>query len=341
MPATALDNNNNNVSTLIPLRQETNFYRERIPYLPLLNVMILTGPKGSTKTCNLVRFGIMAKQVWKRPVFADFPYSGDILGEHFEPKPFPDDAFVTYCKDIPRFAVILVDELQEFFDRQRWMTVEEQMGVSVFQQIRKLGLTIIGATQFFHYLNPRINDQVDWLIRLTDMRLTDWGRGEGIVRGREALAEHYDLGGIWNPSARHPSNPHWISGEPCDEELIFTEPYWRFFDTTQITAIEHRFISYKIKKEKRDVLWGDLPKRNDDELEQAVMSIVNETNKNGRESIKAGELLNMLKTDGFDASFPVIGKIMAKFGIEKKFENKSTGHGFYYQVKDFKGREET
>lgn len=328
IPATSPTVNNNNNASPFPLRQEATF-NEEYYYLPTINLIVLTGLKGATKTCNLVRLGLKSMIQWKRPTFSDFPFAGEILGQYFEVQPMPDDIFVTYGRGLPQFPVVITDELQEFFDRQNWASVESKLGVSAFQQVRKLGLTVIGATQFFHYLNPRLNDQVDILIRCNDMRFTPWGIGEDIKRGREALLEYYDLSGsVRGKTARNPSNPHWISGEPFHEELVFTEPYWRFFDTRRLTAIEHRFRRYAIEKEvvRVDPLGNRGTAQQD--LNPAIDSIFGGLREKGKEHIKALELWNMLKADGFDISMKGLGEFMRDTGYEKVRLN----NGFNYIV---------
>lgn len=318
-----------------PLSKEVTFFEERTKsYLPVINLVVLVGLKGSTKTCNLVRLMLHAMAKWHRPVFSDFPMSGDQLGHHFESQPFPDDAFVTYCKNIPPNACVFVDEFQEFFDRQNWMSVESKLGTSVFQQIRKLGLTIFGATQFFNYINPRINDQVDILVRCQDMKYTPWGINEQIERGKEAYLEWYDLcGAIKGVSARNPRNPHWVTGEPYYEELVFTKPYWKFFDTRRMTAIENRFRRYIVKKETRAVPGvGQVgvnqniqPEEN--KVRDAILDIVAVLKQKGDKEVKSGDLFNMLKNNGFNVNRQQMGYMMRNMGFEVKGEKS---HHVYY-----------
>ena len=315
----------------LPLSKEAISEERSGFYLPLVNLMVLVGLKGSTKTCNLARFMLMAMGVWKRPVFSDFPMAGDILGVHYESQPFPDDAFVTYCQGIPRNSFIFVDEFQEFFDRQNWVAVESKLGVSVFQQIRKLGLTVVGATQFLHYLNPRINDQMDILIRCKDMRMTPWGINEGLERGKEALLEYYDLcGAITGTSARNPRNPHWVTGDPYYEELVFTKPYWRFFDTTKMTAIEHRFRRYVMNKEKREIPQPNKPDTQtgqSNELRAAILKIMTGLKEAGAEEVKSGDLFKMVNNDGFNTNVRAMGELVRNMGYKVKAHRGT----FYYQ----------
>lgn len=316
------------VSAPYPIRQEADIWEEeRDFYLPLINLIMLTGLKGASKTTNLARFGMMALALWHRPVFSDFPLGGKLLGVDYEADPLPDDALVNYCQGLPDFPVIVLDEAQEFLDRQEWYSTKSKQGISMAQQVRKLGVLIIGATQFFHYLNGRLNDQVDILIRCQDLFYTPWGKAEGIARGREAVLEYYDLSGaITGVTARNTQNTHYISGEPYYEELVFTEPYHRFFDTRRLTAIEQRFKKYQIEKEivkvRRNGGRQEMPEG--DELGDAIDAVFGHLGF-GVE-IDGVELRKMLYTDGFTIGGSALGQKLADMGIRRK----STKQGMRY-----------
>lgn len=310
--------NDNEAAAPLPLRLEGN---QREDTYSLLNLMVLCGMKGATKTTNLVRLGLKAQIQWNRPVFSDFPYKAEICGRTYVPEPMPDEVFVTYGKGIPRNAVLLCDELQEFFDRQSWMSVESKLGVSVFQQIRKLGFLVIGATQFFAYLNTRINEQVDILVRCRDLRLTPWGINEGIKRGREAILEYYDLCGAFDVrgTARSPRNVHFVTGEPFAEELVFTEAFWKFFASDRLTAIEHRFRKYELRKERRVVsasFGGPECSPREAEAKDAISSLVGELKGTTSELIRCGGFNDILRGRGHNISMALQAKIMKEIGYE-------------------------
>jgi hypothetical protein len=297
--------------------------------------MVLCGMKGATKTTNLVRLGLKAQIQWNRPVFSDFPYKAEICGRTYVPEPMPDEVFITYGKGLPKNAVILCDEVQEFFDRQAWMTVESKLGVSVFQQIRKLGFLVIGATQFFSYLNTRINEQVDILVRCRDLRLTPWGINEGIQRGREALIEYYDLCGAFDVrgTARSPRNVHFVTGEPFAEELVFTEPFWKFFDSRRLTAIEHRFRRYEMKKERRVVstsFGGPECSPELAEKKDAICQLVGDLKGTTNELIRVGQFNDILKSRGYEINMALQSKVMKELGHES-FE-KPGQHKYWYDL---------
>lgn len=315
----------------LPLRQEATLGEEYKDSFQLTNFIVLVGMKGATKTCNLVRFGLKSLIQWKRPVYSDFPFMADICGQHFEPEPMPDELFVTYGKGIPRNAVILTDELQEFFDRQNWMSVESKLGVSEFQQIRKLGFLIIGATQYLSYINARVNEQMDILIRCKDLRMTPWGINEGIRRGREALLQYFDCCGAFDVrgSARNIGNPHFITGPPFAEELVFTEPLWRFFDSRRLTAIEHKFRRFVLQKEKVPVpMLGNNHGTSDIESKEAISDLLSSLRGEQVKEVQSTVFNRMLAESGTNINLNTQRGIIREFGIEVKYKKDGT----YYQL---------
>lgn len=296
--------------------------------LPLINTVVLTGLKGAGKTCNLVRFGMMALASWKRPVFSDFPFGGDLFGQHYECEPLPDDALINYCRDLPAYPVIILDEIQEFFDRQDWMSTKSKQGISLAQQIRKLGILIIGACQFFHYLNPRLNDQVDILVRCEDLSFKDYGIREDLRRGRVSILQWFDLSGaLTGRSARNEGNYHYVSGEPYIEELVFTEPYWEFFDTRRLTALEQRFMKYVLEKKVMKIPTTDdeKPRSESDELIKTIVDIY-DSREDKTKGILATPFKRMLEADGFRLNTRDLSATLRRLG----FSDRGTHHGTEY-----------
>lgn len=319
---------------VISMENGRNFYEKLI--------IVFTGLAGSTKTCQLARLGMIGRACWDVDVYSDTPIGGYIMGKYYEVEPLPEDALVSYASGIKPGSLLVIDELQEFFDRQDWYAVRSKMGVSMTMQIRKLGLTIVGAIQFLHYLNPRINDQMDILVRCIDLFFTPWGKQNQVQKGVEARLDYYDLsGGITGKSARSDRNPHFVSGDPYKSELVYAKAYWEYFATHRLTALEQRFKTYRIKKERIDLEIsgnGVLERRNNGgsgnrkevnaELTTAIMKIMANQDK-----IQAEEMAKMLHTAGFDFTPARLGGIV-KDMKEIKAIRSTGGRTFYVRNED-------
>jgi hypothetical protein len=299
--------------------------------LPFINFILLTGPKGGGKTSLLVRFAIVAHFIWRVPVFADFPIAGIVGGKYFEVQPLPMDVFLNYGHGIPPGSVLIVDEFQEFFDRQGWQAVAQKFGTSMAQQIRHLRLVVVGAMQYLNYLNPRLNDQIDLMIKCQDLRFTEWGVSGGIGRGKESILHYYDMcGGIdVAGSARNPYNPHMVTGDPYRQALLYIKAYREYFDTTRLTGIEQRFRQYQIKKEKIMVPQygaGGNGNEPDEPTVDLIRMCLDDAANEGKERVSASEILGRLRKRGKRMIASELGGIVSQMSIDKTLKQ---GRAFY------------
>lgn len=307
--------------------------KENVPYEEG-TITVFTGLRGSGKTCKLASVGMQSLSDWRRRTYSNFPIGGYIMGKYYESEPLPNDVFVTYAKDIPPGSVLVVDELQEFFDRQDWYTVQSKMGTSMFAQIRKLNIIIFGSTQFFSHLNGRIAEQVDYMLQFKDLYFSEWGLKYHIPKGNVAQQNWYNLcgGPPDGKSARNEFHPHLITGKAYRKTTFFAKAYWEYFNSHLLTALNQRFQTFYMEKQKIKV--GDNGGRQPTEAQIALRSYVvsafNKLYSERMKKIKAGDLLDMARAKGFDTDFRQLGGLLYNLGIEKE----RTGSGFFYIVKE-------
>lgn len=299
-------------------------------------IIVYTGVRGSTKTCQLARIAMWSLAVLGRPTYSNFPIGGRIMGKYYETQPLPDNVFVTYAEDIEPRSVLIVDELQEFFDRQDWASVQSKFGQSLFAQIRKLNISIVGALQFFHYLNSRIAIQVDLLAKCKDLEFTPWGRDHNLGKGEEAEVEYFDLAGCFSPerkSARNPGHPHMISGEPYKIEAVYTKAFWEYFDSHKLTSLDQRFKRFYIEKtvQKVGVGVGQGGVTNS-ELRDYLADVFYQAAQDGVKELKSSQVMDMVQRDGFESNYTEIGELLRRMGIAKHHKRTAKGQGYYYIV---------
>jgi hypothetical protein len=215
------------------------------------------------------------------------------------------------------------------------------MGTSLFAQIRKLNIIIYGSTQFFSHLNGRIAEQVDYLLKFQDLHFSNWGRKYHIGKGIVAEQKWYDLSGQQGKSARNEFHPHLISGEPYRKTSFYMYAYREYFDSHKLTALNQRFQSFYLEKQKIKVP-GDNGNggnskstgQENPELKNYLISTFKKLRDSGTEYIKAGALFGIVRNDGFDIDLSQLGISLYKLGIEKEYKRLEGERGIFYKVKE-------
>lgn len=120
-------------------------------------VVLFQGSRGSGKTLSLIVEALLfLKEGWE--VFANFktPFS----------KYISDVDIFNLNKDSKlKNCVLLIDEMQIFFDSRLWSS-KKSIGFSNFvQQLRKRNIILMGTTQYVDTVEKRIRQHVDLLIK--------------------------------------------------------------------------------------------------------------------------------------------------------------------------------
>lgn len=306
----------------VVIESEHHSAKYGIPYEDA-TITVFVGLRGAGKTCKLAEVAMMSLALWGRPTYSDIPFGGYLCGKYYVTEPLPNNIFVTYAKGVPRGSVIVVDELQEFFDRQDWMTVQSKMGTSAFAQIRKLGLIIFGATQFFTDLNPRIARQVDYLLECQDLHYTPWGRDNDVPKGHVSLQRWYDLSGRHGKSARSKLNPHMIDGEPYRQTIMNARALWEYFNTLKLTALNQRFQKFQIEREVHKVGGNGQVKGNGNghrpEVLQFIADYLNDKYEAGQTKVRPNQIVtDALTQEGIDMNYRELGNAARALGVEIK-----------------------
>jgi hypothetical protein len=116
-------------------------------------IILYKGKRGSGKTLTMVKDGLKYfKNGWK--VLRNFDLSfGDYISE---------ENILTLDKNSNiKNCVIMMDEVQIFFDARRFMKKENVNFSNFIQQIRKRNITLLGTTQFSNTIDLRFRQHID------------------------------------------------------------------------------------------------------------------------------------------------------------------------------------
>lgn len=141
----------------------------------------ITGPEGAGKTMLMTYFGLLhlskGGKVYTFPGYDIVDLEGKKLSE-----PLPMEKWVTLPDDL-RDVLICIDEIQNFFGSDRYMTWINKIFVNIARQRRHRSLGIMYTLQDWGDLDPRIRDTTAVLISCTDAYWSRAGKADGLVRG--------------------------------------------------------------------------------------------------------------------------------------------------------------
>jgi hypothetical protein len=199
-------------------------YDEPIPvsesWFPTEYVVFYTGPRGSSKTLQLARHSLMGLAQGLK-VFTNLELYPEKIGIKILPNPVNLEFLLSFDESLTD-AIIMISEIDTWFDRMRETSTGNRLGGKFLQQLRKKGLRIGFDTQ--DYLPGSLMRQVDKLVFCHDFFFTDWGRERGLRKGTTFYYDCMDYSGIFTGHR----------GRMWHEALHHAEKIWPLFNTNKI-----------------------------------------------------------------------------------------------------------
>jgi hypothetical protein len=189
-------------------------------YFPTEYVVYYTGPRGSSKTLQLARHSLKGLANGEK-VFTNIELYPEKAGIENKANPVGLEFLLTFDESLTD-AIIVISEIDTWFDRMRETSTGNRLGGKFLQQLRKKGLRIFFDTQ--DYLPGVLMRQVDKLVYCNDFCFTQWGRDRNLPKGTTFWYDCYDYSGIFTGWKGY----HWR------EALYHAERVWPLFNTYQI-----------------------------------------------------------------------------------------------------------
>jgi hypothetical protein len=189
-------------------------------YFPEEYTVYYTGPRGSSKTLQLARHALKGLAIGAK-VFTNielYPEKAEITNQA---NPVGLEFLLSFDESL-QDAVIVISEIDTWFDRMRETSTGNRLGGKFMQQLRKKGLRIFFDTQ--DYLPGVLMRQVDKLVYCNDFFFSQWGRERNLPKGTTFYYDCYDYSGIFTGWRGY----HWR------EVLYHAERVWPLFNTYQI-----------------------------------------------------------------------------------------------------------
>ena len=177
------------------------------------------GPEGAGKTLLMTYFGLI--QLARGGPIRTFP-GYQITNGHGKVMTTPLDIeeWVTLPPEL-RDCLIDVDEIQNFFGSDRYMTWINKLWANVVAQRRHRNLGVHYTVQDWEDLDPRVRKKTHTLIVCRDLYWSNWGREEGVGRGELISANFIDVKGFFTGTP-------WTPGP---SQMIRTKEIWPYYDT--------------------------------------------------------------------------------------------------------------
>ena len=191
-----------------------------LDYFPTEYVVYYTGVRGSSKTLQLARHSLKGLANGEK-VFTNIELYPEKLGIENKANPVGLEFLLTFDESLTD-AIIVISEIDTWFDRMRETSTGNRLGGKFLQQLRKKGLRIFFDTQ--DYLPGVLMRQVDKLVYCNDFCFSQWGRDRNLPKGTTFWYDCYDYSGIFTGWRGY----HWR------EALYHAERVWPLFNTYQI-----------------------------------------------------------------------------------------------------------
>jgi len=135
-------------------------------------------------------------------------------------------------------ALIAIDEIQQFFDAQRFATTVNKLASSLTGQRRKRSLSLVYTVQNWKWLDNRIRWGTWVLGFCQDLHCTRWGREEGLERGILSEIRFFDHKGFF-------TGKEWT---PLGQKVIYIKSLWDCYDSYSVISPWESFTKINIQR---------------------------------------------------------------------------------------------
>jgi hypothetical protein len=163
----------------------------------------IIGPEGAGKTCIMTYFGLV--HLANKGRLLTFPGYEVTEPNHGKPisEPLDIDQWVTMPPEF-RDLEVAIDEIQNFFNSRRHMSVLNYLFANLAAQRRHRNLGVMYTVQDWGWLDDRIRWLTHVLVVCSDLYWSSWGKEQGISRGELISAAFFDVKGFftgrpWTP----------------------------------------------------------------------------------------------------------------------------------------------
>jgi hypothetical protein len=182
------------------------------------------------------------------PVGFKFYPGGGLSPADLQTEPLNMESLYVFDKGLYNCR-LYIDEIDQWLDRQEWMTTTQQILAKAIQLIRKRKMSIGGTIQSFQWLNSKFQFQTDIIVKCREAAFTPWGRERHLGMGEVSLTSWQDKSGVMTgyPYDERPTN---------HERPWQGERWWNCYDTTFEFDPMVTSTRYKMKRPTKTIIAG-------------------------------------------------------------------------------------
>lgn len=212
------------------------------------------GPEGAGKTLLMTYFGLLhiarGGRIRTFPGYQITNGHGKVITE-----PIEMEEWVTLPPEL-RDCLIDVDEIQNFFGSDRYMSWVNKLWAAIVAQRRHRNLGIHYTVQDWEDLDPRVRKKTHVLGICRDLYWSSWGKEEGVGRGELISINFIDVKGFFTGMPWTPGPSH----------IVRSKEIWPYFPSYGDVDIWSGMTKVEFKKPKYTI---DLTKSGEREEEPA------------------------------------------------------------------------
>jgi len=307
-------------------------------------VLMIHGPRGSLKSLYLSslacyflkRYYVMSLLTGeKRDVWTNYPVGywyvpPDMKPVYLQSKPLNMESFYVFDESLAQ-GWVMIDEIDQWYDRQEWMSTTQKLLNACITQIRKKKLSIAGTLQSFDWLNSRAAFQSDIIIKSREAAFTPWGRERGLNLGEVGFLTFQDKSGI-------------MTGYPYEEsgreytQIFQGKRFWNTYDTDYTFNPMETHTKYVIKRPvKRIDMTGGVLQQGSNGYQSPVKDrdvtllshLIDGLVTDGQTRIRTTEFWELARREGVQGSKLTLGQELTRLGIGKVGTS-----GSFYNLKE-------
>ncbi len=248
-------------------------------------ITIYTGPRGSGKTLlqtadmarRLIRSYVMKlRGLEYERIYSNYPvgfmyYPGHPLpAAYLKAEPLNMESLYVFDKTL-QACRLYIDEIDQWLDRQEWMTTTQQILSKAVQLIRKRRMSISGTIQNFQWLNSKFQFQTDIVCQCRDAAYTPWGRERSLKPGEVIFSSWMDKSGIMTGYS-YQDRPKLFP------QIWQTKRFWGCYDTTYEFDPMETSTRYTLKRPQKEIVMPGAAGRDDEESETPHAPFIRDKN---------------------------------------------------------------